>query len=168
MVKINFDKYDAGCINNIWTWYIPNKDNTKKIKVVVEFPPVPTKDPLKVVNIHFENELLDTSTFKKSVIQEGALNYKKLYSELVEKILKYDHNSYGYIENFHEIHNDFKVGTDGFFTDEQLSEIQDSSEIYKIIRYAYRTAPKTLTDFGNYTFDHPVLKNKEEKGEKYA
>ena len=58
MVKINFDKYDAGCINNIWTWYIPNKDNTKKIKVVVEFPPVPTKDPLKVVNIHFENELL--------------------------------------------------------------------------------------------------------------
>ena len=167
MVKINFDKYDASCWNNIWTWYIPNKDNTKKIKVIVEFPKLQHNDfrvdPLKVMNIHFENELLDTSTFKKSVIQEGALNYKKLYSELVEKILKYDHNSYGYIETFNDNHNEFKTGADGFLTDEQLSEIQDSSEIYKIIKYAYKTAPKTLTDFGNYTFDHPVLKNKEEK-----
>tara|TARA_B100000745_G_scaffold264061_1_gene188642 strand:+ start:707 stop:1186 length:480 start_codon:yes stop_codon:yes gene_type:complete len=159
MVKINFDKYDAGCINNIWTWYIPNKDNTKKIKVVVEFPPVPTKDPLKVVNIHFENELLDTATFKKSVIQEGALNYKKLYSELVEKILKYDHNSYGYIENYnekYEEYEDLQPGADGFLSDEQLSYIQDSfkdsSELYKIIRDVYKNAPKSLTDF-----------NKEEK-----
>ena len=156
MVKINFDKYDASCLNNIWTWYIPNKDNTKKIKVIVEFPKLQHNDfrvdPLKVMNIHFENELLDTSTFKKSVIQEGALNYKKLYSELVEKILKYDHNSYGYIETFNDNHNEFKTGADGFLTDEQLSEIQDSSELYKIIRDVYKNAPTTLTDF-----------NKEEK-----
>ena len=130
MVKINFDKYDASCLNNIWTWYIPNKDNTKKIKVVVEFPPSPTMDPLKVEKIYFEEKL----------------DYKKLYSELVEKILKYDHNSYGYIETFNDNHNEFKTGADGFLTDDQLSEIQDSSELYKIIKYAYRTVPKTLTD----------------------
>lgn len=130
MVKINFDKYDASCLNNIWTWYIPNKDNTKKIKVIVEFPPAPTIDPLKVEKIYFEEKL----------------DYKKLYSELVEKILKYDHNSYGYIETFNDNHNEFKTGADGFLTDDQLSEIQDSSELYKIIKYAYRTVPKTLTD----------------------
>ena len=130
MVKINFDKYDASCKDNVWTWYIPNKDNTKDIKVVVEFPLAPTIDPLKVEKIYFEEKL----------------DYKKLYSELVEKILKYDHNSYGYIETFNDNHNEFKTGADGFLTDDQLSEIQDSSELYKIIKYAYRTVPKTLTD----------------------
>ena len=136
MVKINFDKYDASCVNNIWTLYIPNKDNTKKIKVIVEFPPAPTMDPLKVEKIYFEEKL----------------DYKKLYSEVVEKILKYDHNSYGYIETFNDNHNEFKTGADGFLTDEQLSEIQDSSELYKIIRDVYKNAPATITDF-----------NKEEK-----
>ena len=134
MVKINFDKYDASCVNNIWTWYIPNKDNTKKIKGIVEFPKLQHNDfrvdPLKVEKIYFEEKL----------------DYKKLYSELVEKILKYDHNSYGYIETFNDNHNEFKTGADGFLTDDQLSEIQDSSELYKIIKYAYRTVPKTLTD----------------------
>ena len=143
MVKINFDKYDASCLNNIWTWYIPNRDNTKKIKVVVEFPPAPTMDPLKVEKIYFEEKL----------------DYKKLYIELTEKILKYDHNSYGYIENYNEKYKeyeDLQPGTDGFLSDEQLSSIQDnfkdSSELYKIIRDVYKNAPTTLTDF-----------NKEEK-----
>jgi hypothetical protein len=61
MVKINFDKYDAGCRDNVWTWYIPNKNNTKDIKVIVEFPPVPIADSinegqLKVKNIYFEEK----------------------------------------------------------------------------------------------------------------
>ena len=143
MVKINFDKYDASCVDNIWTWYIPNRDNTKKIKVVVEFPLAPTMDPLKVEKIYFEEKL----------------DYKKLYIELTEKILKYDHNSYGYIENYnekYEEYEDLQPGTDGFLSDEQLSSIQDnfkdSSELYKIIRDVYKNAPTTLTDF-----------NKEEK-----
>jgi len=143
MVKINFDKYDASCKDNVWTWYIPNKDNTKDIKVVVEFPLAPTIDPLKVEKIYFEEKL----------------DYKKLYIELTEKILKYDHNSYGYIENYnekYEEYEDLQPGTDGFLSDEQLSSIQDnfkdSSELYKIIRDVYKNAPTTLTDF-----------NKEEK-----
>ena len=138
MVKINFDKYDASCVNNIWTWYIPNKDNTKKIKVIVEFPPAPTMDPLKVEKIYFEEKL----------------DYKKLYIELTEKILKYDHNSYGYIENYnekYEEYEDLQPGADGFLSDEQLSYIQDSfkdsSEIYKIIKDVYKNAPQALTDF---------------------
>jgi len=139
MVKINFDKYDASCRDNVWTWYIPNKDNTKNIKVIVEFPPVPIADSinegqLKVQNIYFEEK-------------ENKLNYKKLYTEIVEKILKYDHNSYGYTETFNDNHNEFTPGADGFLTDEQLSEIQDSSELYKIVRDVYKNAPTTLTDF---------------------
>jgi len=140
MVKINFEKYDASCKDNVWTWYIPNEDNTKKIKLTVEFPPAPTMNPLKVEKIYFE---------------ENKIDYKKLYIELTEKILKYDHNSYGYIENFnekYEEYEDLQPGADGFLNDEQLSHIQDSSEIYKIIRDVYKNAPKTLTDF-----------NKEEK-----
>jgi hypothetical protein len=139
MVKINFDKYDASCRDNVWTWYIPNKDNTKNIKVIVEFPPVPIADSinegqLKVQNIYFEEK-------------ENKLNYKKLYTEIVEKILKYDHDSYGYIDTFNDHYNEFELGADGFLTDEQLSEIQDSSELYKIVRDVYKNAPKVLTDF---------------------
>ena len=174
MVKINFDKYDTSCKDNVWSWNIPNRNNTKNIKVVIKFEPGISFPTSTVEDMYFEEEDTDRhAMYVESekmgdallVLPRGshALDYKKLYTELTEKILKYDHNSYGYIENFHEIHNDFKVGSDGFFTDEQLSEIQDSSEIYKIIRYAYKTAPKALTDFGSYTFDHPVLKNKEEK-----
>ena len=141
MVKINFEKYDASCKDNVWTWYIPNEDNTKKIKLTVEFPQLQYNDfrvdPLKVEKIYFE---------------ENKIDYKKLYSEVVEKILKYDHNSYGYTETFNDNHNEFTPGADGFLTDEQLSEIQDSSELYKIIRDVYKNAPKVLTDF-----------NKEEK-----
>jgi hypothetical protein len=153
MVKINFDKYDASCLNNIWTWYIPNKDNTKKIKVIVEFPKLQHNDfrvdPLKVEKIYFEEDKLD---------------YKKLYIELTEKILKYDHNSYGYIETFNDNHNEFTPRADGFLTDEQLSEIQDSSELYKIIRDVYKNAPKALTDFTTYSsLLHIERKNKEEK-----
>ena len=102
---------------------------------------------LKLASHHHYQLLLMIYILKKKV-----LIIKKNYIELVEQVLKYDHNSYGYIENFHEIHNDFKVGSDGFLTEEQLSEIQDSSELYKFIRDVYNNAPKVLTDF-----------NKEEK-----
>ena len=158
MVKINFDKYDASCKDNVWSWNIPNRNNTKNIKVVVKFEQGISFPTSTVEDMYFEEDEDFIITYED--IDKGKPDYKKLYTELTEKILKYDHNSYGYIENFHEIHNDFKVGSDGFLTDEQLSEIQDSSEIYKIIRYAYKTAPKASTNFGSYTFDHPVLKNR--------
>jgi len=153
MVKINFDKYDTSCKDNVWSWNIPNRNNTKNIKVVVKFEPGISFPTSTVEDMYFEEE--DTCIEAEEmgdallVLPRGshALDYKKLYIELTEKILKYDHNSYGYIENFNEIHNDFKVGSDGFLTDEQLSEIQDSSEIYKIIRDVYKHAPQALTDF---------------------
>ena len=127
-MQINFGKYDASCKNGLWTWFIKNKHNTKTIEVKVGFT-----SPLSTIvdDIYFE---------------EKGFDYKKNYIELTEKILKYDHNSYGYIETFNDNHNEFKTGADGFLTDDQLSEIQDSSELYKIIKYAYRTVPKTLTD----------------------
>ena len=133
-MQINFGKYDASCKNGLWTWFIKNKHNTKTIEVKVGFT-----SPLSTIvdDIYFE---------------ENKIDYKKLYSEVVEKILKYDHNSYGYTEMFNDNHNEFTPGADGFLTDEQLSEIQDSSELYKIIRDVYKNAPKVLTDF-----------NKEEK-----
>jgi hypothetical protein len=133
-MQINFGKYDASCKNGLWTWFIKNKHNTKTIEVKVGFT-----SPLSTIvdDIYFE---------------EKGFDYKKNYIELVEQVLKYDHNSYGYIENFNDNHNEFKPEADGFLTDEQLSEIQDSSELYKIIRDVYKNAPKVLTDF-----------NKEEK-----
>ena len=140
-MQINFGKYDASCKNGLWTWFIKNKHNTKTIEVKVGFT-----SPLSTIvdDIYFE---------------EKGFDYKKNYIELTEKILKYDHNSYGYIENYnekYEEYEDLQPGTDGFLSDEQLSFIQDSfkdsSELYKIIRDVYKNAPKVLTDF-----------NKEEK-----
>ena len=140
MVKINFDKYDASCKDNVWSWNIPNRNNTKNIKVVVKFEPGISFPTSTVEDMYFE--------------EEDKLDYKKLYIELTEKILKYDHNSYGYIENYnekYEEYEDLQPGADGFLSDEQLSYIQDSfkdsSEIYKIIRDVYKNAPKSLTDF---------------------
>jgi len=57
--------------------------------------------------------------------------------ELINKILAFDHNAY-YVDTFHTNHNEFEVGKDGFLSDDQLSEIQDSSELYEIIRLAHR------------------------------
>ena len=67
---------------------------------------------------------------------------QKMSVELVDKIIEYDHNSYDYIETFHNNHNEFEVGTDGFLTDGQLSEIQDSSELYIIIKSAHKIAER--------------------------
>jgi len=140
MVKINFDKYDASCKDNVWSWNIPNRNNTKNIKVVVKFEPGISFPTSTVEDMYFE--------------EEDKLDYKKLYIELTEKILKYDHNSYGYIENYnekYEEYEDLQPGADGFLSDEQLSYIQDSfkdsSELYKIIRDVYKHAPQALTDF---------------------
>ena len=165
MVKINFDKYDASCKDNVWSWNIPNRNNTKNIKIVIKFEPGISFPTSTVEDMYFEEE--DTYIEAEEmgdallVLPRGshALDYKKLYTELTEKILKYDHNSYGYIENYnekYEEYEDLQPGTDGFLSDEQLSYIQDSfkdsSELYKIIRDVYKNAPKVLTDF-----------NKEEK-----
>ena len=153
MVKINFDKYDASCKDNVWSWNIPNRNNTKNIKVVVKFEPGISFPTSTVEDMYFEENEDFIITYED--INKEKLDYKKLYIELTEKILKYDHNSYGYIENYnekYEEYEDLQPGADGFLNDEQLSHIQDSSEIYKIIRDVYKNAPKTLTDF-----------NKEEK-----
>ena len=56
---------------------------------------------------------------------------------LVNKILAFDHNAY-YVDTFHTNHNEFDPGPDGFLSDDQLSEIQDSSELYEIIRLAHQ------------------------------
>jgi len=160
MVKINFDKYDASCKDNVWSWNIPNRNNTKNIKIVIKFEPGISFPTSTVEDMYFEEE--DTCIEAEEmgdallVLPRGshALDYKKLYTELTEKILKYDHNSYGYIENYnekYEEYEDLQPGADGFLSDEQLSYIQDSfkdsSEIYKIIKDVYKHAPKALTDF---------------------
>ena len=157
MVKINFDKYDASCKDNVWSWNIPNRNNTKNIKVVIKFEPGISFPTSTVEDMYFEEDEDFIITYEG--INKEKLDYKKLYIELTEKILKYDHNSYGYIENYnekYEEYEDLQSGADGFLSDEQLSSIQDnfkdSSELYKIIRDVYKNAPKVLTDF-----------NKEEK-----
>jgi hypothetical protein len=152
MVKINFDKYDASCKDNVWSWNIPNRNNTKNIKVVVKFEPGISFPTSTVEDMYFEENEDFIITYED--INKEKLDYKKLYIELTEKILKYDHNSYGYIENYnekYEEYEDLQPGTDGFLSDEQLSYIQDSfkdsSEIYKIIKDVYKHAPQALTDF---------------------
>jgi|TARA_R100001143_G_C3328247_1_gene118110 hypothetical protein len=57
--------------------------------------------------------------------------------KLIEKILAFDHNAY-YVDTFHTNHNEFDPGPDGFLSDDQLAWIQDSSELYKIIRLAHK------------------------------
>ena len=152
MVKINFDKYDASCKDNVWSWNIPNRNNTKNIKVVVKFEPGISFPTSTVEDMYFEEDEDFIITYED--IDKGKPDYKKLYIELTEKILKYDHNSYGYIENYnekYEEYEDLQPGADGFLSDEQLSYIQDSfkdsSEIYKIIKDVYKNAPQALTDF---------------------
>ena len=152
MVKINFDKYDASCKDNVWSWNIPNRNNTKNIKVVVKFEPGISFPTSTVEDMYFEEDEDFIITYED--INKEKLDYKKLYIELTEKILKYDHNSYGYIENYnekYEEYEDLQPGADGFLSDEQLSYIQDSfkdsSEIYKIIKDVYKHAPQALTDF---------------------
>ena len=152
MVKINFDKYDASCKDNVWSWNIPNRNNTKNIKVVVKFEPGISFPTSTVEDMYFEEDEDFIITYED--IDKGKPDYKKLYIELTEKILKYDHNSYGYIENYnekYEEYEDLQPGADGFLSDEQLSYIQDSfkdsSEIYKIIKDVYKHAPQALTDF---------------------
>ena len=152
MVKINFDKYDASCKDNVWSWNIPNRNNTKNIKVVVKFEPGISFPTSTVEDMYFEEDEDFIITYED--INKEKLDYKKLYIELTEKILKYDHNSYGYIENYnekYEEYEDLQPGADGFLSDEQLSYIQDSfkdsSEIYKIIKDVYKNAPQALTDF---------------------
>jgi len=61
--------------------------------------------------------------------------------ELINKILAFDHNAY-YVDTFHTNHNEFEVGKDGFLNDDQLSNIQDSSELYEIIRLAHKIKNK--------------------------
>ena len=61
--------------------------------------------------------------------------------KLIDKILAFDHNSY-YVDSFHDNHNEFLPGPDGFLSDDQLSEIQDSSQIYEIIRLAHKIKNK--------------------------
>jgi len=169
MVKINFDKYDASCKDNVWSWNIPNRNNTKNIKVVVKFEPGISFPTSTVEDMYFEEDEDFIITYED--INKEKLDYKKLYIELTEKILKYDHNSYGYIENYnekYEEYEDLQPGADGFLSDEQLSYIQDSfkdsSEIYKIIKDVYKNAPKALTDFTTYSsLLHIGRKNKEEK-----
>ena len=152
MVKINFDKYDASCKDNVWSWNIPNRNNTKNIKVVIKFEPGISFPTSTVEDMYFEEDEDFIITYED--INKEKLDYKKLYIELTEKILKYDHNSYGYIENYnekYEEYEDLQPGADGFLSDEQLSYIQDSfkdsSEIYKIIKDVYKHAPQALTDF---------------------
>ena len=152
MVKINFDKYDASCKDNVWSWNIPNRNNTKNIKVVVKFEQGISFPTSTVEDMYFEEDEDFIITYED--INKEKLDYKKLYIELTEKILKYDHNSYGYIENYnekYEEYEDLQPGADGFLSDEQLSYIQDSfkdsSEIYKIIKDVYKHAPQALTDF---------------------
>ena len=152
MVKINFDKYDASCKDNVWSWNIPNRNNTKNIKVVIKFEPGISFPTSTVEDMYFEEDEDFIITYED--INKEKLDYKKLYIELTEKILKYDHNSYGYIENYnekYEEYEDLQPGADGFLSDEQLSYIQDSfkdsSEIYKIIKDVYKNAPQALTDF---------------------
>ena len=67
------------------------------------------------------------------------------YRELIEKILAFDHNAY-YVDNFHTNHNEFTPGPDGFLSDEQLSEIQDSSELYEIIRLTHKMDKEARID----------------------
>jgi hypothetical protein len=98
MVKINFDKYDASCKDNVWSWNIPNRNNTKNIKVVVKFEPGISFPTSTVEDMYFEENEDFIITYED--INKEKLDYKKLYIELTEKILKYDHNSYGYIENY--------------------------------------------------------------------
>ena len=152
MVKINFDKYDASCKDNVWSWNIPNRNNTKNIKIVIKFEPGISFPTSTVEDMYFEEDEDFIITYED--IDKGKPDYKKLYTELTEKILKYDHNSYGYIENYnekYEEYEDLQPGADGFLSDEQLSYIQDSfkdsSEIYKIIKDVYKHAPQALTDF---------------------
>ena len=152
MVKINFDKYDASCKDNVWSWNIPNRNNTKNIKIVIKFEPGISFPTSTVEDMYFEEDEDFIITYED--INKEKLDYKKLYIELTEKILKYDHNSYGYIENYnekYEEYEDLQPGADGFLSDEQLSYIQDSfkdsSEIYKIIKDVYKHAPQALTDF---------------------
>ena len=61
--------------------------------------------------------------------------------ELINKILAFDHNAY-YVDTFHTNHNEFEVGKNGFLNDDQLSDIQDSSELYEIIRLAHKIKNK--------------------------
>jgi|TARA_R110002020_G_scaffold11780_1_gene43906 hypothetical protein len=62
--------------------------------------------------------------------------------ELIDKILAFNHNSY-YVDSFHDNNNEgFLLGPDGFLSDDQLSKIVVSSELYKIIRLAHKIKNK--------------------------
>jgi hypothetical protein len=68
------------------------------------------------------------------------------YRELIEKILAFDHNAY-YVDSFHDNNNEgFLPGPDGFLSDEQLSEIVVSTELYKIIRLAHKMDQEARID----------------------
>ena len=67
------------------------------------------------------------------------------YRELINRILKFDQDAY-YVDTFHDNHNEFTPGPDGFLSDEQLSEIQDSSELYEIIRLTHKMDKEARID----------------------
>jgi len=66
MVKINFDKYDTSCKDNVWSWNIPNRNNTKNIKVVVKFEPGISFPTSTVEDMYFEEEDTDRHAVLKN------------------------------------------------------------------------------------------------------
>ena len=80
MVKINFDKYDASCKDNVWSWNIPNRNNTKNIKVVVKFEPGISFPTSTVEDMYFEENEDFIITYEDFLLTNNCLKFKIVQS----------------------------------------------------------------------------------------